>query len=320
LSEHDDRRERGMIPRDDLSFRPRVRWKIWIPVLTVLALFVASYFVSEARRAKRLRAQLLAEHALLTESIAPPYRTLRERIDRLSHSVIGPWQGTFTAPGFTIDELTREPVLYARVRLGEIARVEDVAPSLRRRYADQIASCLGVEFNLVRELYRRGDFLMPAYVDSVQSVESGNRLAALRQDLQFRLQRDTPDLVQWSRRPYFVLAVDEAELSIRGATRIYVWDVHDERLVLRARDEGTDTMILPVRIAGMPGGGQPVPAPTGQLTLSQHDCAVANAARQQLGVQGLDLRHAPPVAPPADDAGTARPSEGDASTPPAATP
>jgi hypothetical protein len=310
LAHHDDTeptaesRQRGMIPREDLPFLPRVRWRVWIPLLSVLAIFVGAYFVSEARRANRLRDQLRREHAVLTESLAPPYRALRERLDRLTFSAIGPWQGTYTAPGFRFEELAREPALYGRVRLGEIHRAEDVEPSILHRYPDQLASCLGIEFNLVRELYTKGDFLMPKYIDSVQSVQSGDRLAVLRQDLQFRLRRDTPDIVQWSRRPYFVLAVDEGASSIDGPTRLYIWDLRNDQIVFRSRDEGNDTVIIPVRIAGMPGGGRPVPAPSAQLTLSQHDCAVANVARQQLGVQTLDLRHAPAPPPsPVGDAG-----------------
>lgn len=286
-----------MISRDELNFLPRIRWRFWIPILMVVAIFVVAYFVSEARRTKRLRAQLLAEHALLTEPLAPPYRQLRHRIERLTYSVVGPWQGTYVAPGFTFAELTREPVLYGRVRLGEIHRIEDVDPSIRHRYPDQVAACLGVEVNLVRELFAKGDFLMPSYVDSVRRIESDDRLAALRQDLQFRLRRDTPDLVLWSRRRYFVLAMDEAAVSIDGATRVYIWDLRNEQVVLRARSQGTETVILPVRIAGLPGGGRPVPPPTARFTVSQHDCAVATVVRELLGVRSLTMPHAPETEP-----------------------
>lgn len=300
----DASRQRGMIPADELTFRPQVRWRIWIPVLVGLVTIVAVYFVVETRRARRLRAQLLAEHALLTESLAPPYRHLRSQIESLTFGAVGAWQGTYTAPGFTMADLAREPVLYGRVRLGEIHRVEDVPASIRHRYADQLAACLGVETHAVHQLYSKGDFLMPSYVDSVRGVESGDRLAALRQDLQFRLRRDTPDLVQWSRRRYFVLAMDEAALSIDGPTRLYVWDLRDGRPVFRTRGEGNETVIIPVRIAGMPGGGRPVPQPTGRLNLAQHDCAVANQARMQLGVEVLSMRNAPrPEAVDADGGG-----------------
>src|SRR5262245_39976838 len=123
-----------MIPPDELGFRPSVRWRIWVPLVVFLASMVVVYFVVEARRARRMRNQPPAEHALMTESLAPPYRDLRAKIERLTFGAIGPWQGTYTAPGFTIASLANEPALYGRVRLGEIHRVEDVPASIRHRY------------------------------------------------------------------------------------------------------------------------------------------------------------------------------------------
>ncbi|MGZ7081046.1 MAG: hypothetical protein ACXVJT_16650, partial [Thermoanaerobaculia bacterium] len=250
--------QRGMLDRDALPFLPKVRWRFWIPIIVFIVGMLAAYFISDHRRGRRLRAQLIAEHTLLTQSLAPPYRDLRAKVERLTFSVIGPWQGTYTEPGFTAAQLEREPVLFGRVRVGEIHRLEDVETSIRHRYPDQIASCAGIESEQVYEAYRRGDFLMPSYVEGVRGISDGDRLAALRQDLQFRLERDTHDIVQWSRRNYFVLAVDEAALSIDGPTRVYIWDLRTSRLLLRARGDSGTTMISPVRIAGVPGGGLPV--------------------------------------------------------------
>lgn len=286
-----------MLSREALPFLPRVRWRFWVPILVFVVGMVAAYFVSAHRRGLRLRAQLLAEHMVLTQSLAPPYRALRAKIERLAFSTIGPWQGTYTAPGFSGQDLADEPVLYGRVRLGEIHRLQDVETSIRHRYPDQIAACTGIEAQLVYEAYRRGDFLMPAYVESVRGVSDGDRLAALRQDLQFRIERDTHDLVEWSHRRYFVLAVDEAALSIDGPTRVYVWDLRDARLVLRARGDAGSTMIIPVRIAGIPGGGAPVPHGGSALTLTEHDCSVANVVREQLGIQSLTV-HSSAEPPP----------------------
>ncbi len=289
--------QRGMLDRDALPFLPKVRWRFWIPIMVFIAGMVAAYFISSHRRGRRLRAQLLAEHMVLTQSLAPPYREMRAKIERLAFSAIAPWQGTYTAPGFSLASLADEPVLYGRVRFGEIHRLEDVETSIRHRYPDQIASCTGIEAQLVYEAYRRGDFLMPAYVESVRGVSDGDRLAALRQDLQFRIERDTHDIIEWSRRRYFALAVDEAALSIDGPTRIYIWDLRDSRIVLRARGDAGSTMIIPVRIAGIPGGGGPVPRGGNALTLTEHDCSVANVVREQLGIQTLSAGSAAQMQP-----------------------
>lgn len=296
---HDDSNEpadpssqRGMLARDALPFLPRVRWRIWIPIIVFLVGMVAAYVIAEKRRGLRLRTQLLNEHTLLTSSLSPPYRELRAKVERLAFSAVGPWQGTYTAPGFAAAQLAGEPVLYGRVRAGEIHRVEDVETSIRHRYPDEIASCAGLETEPVNEAYRRGDFLMPAYVDSVRGVSDGDRLAALRQDLHFRLERDTHDIVQWTRRRYLVLAVDEGAASVSGPTRVFIWDLRDSRVMLRARGDSGTTMIIPIRIAGMPGGGRPVPQVGASATLAEHDCSVANVVREQLGIQTLSVHNA----------------------------
>jgi hypothetical protein len=296
---HDDSNEpsdrssqRGMLARTELPFLPKVRWGIWIPIIVFIVGMVAAYVISEKRRGQRMRAQLIAEHTMLTATLAPPYRDLRSKIERLALTAVGPWQGTYTAPGFTAQQLAGEPVLYGRVRLGEIHRLQDVEASIRHRYPDEIASCAGLETEQVNEAYRRGDFLMPSYVDGVRGISDGDRLAALRHDLHFRLERDTHDIVQWTRRKYLVLAVDEGAASISGPTRVYIWDLRTSQPMLRARGDAGTTMIVPIRIAGIPGGGRPVPQVGASATLAEHDCSVANVVREQLGIQTLSLHGA----------------------------
>jgi hypothetical protein len=302
-----------MLDDSDAEFRPRVRWVFWIPIAIFVVGMVTAYFITERRKERRLRTQLLSEHALLTESLAPPYRELRGKIERLIVSAAGPWQGTYTAPGFTMQQLAREPVLYGRVRLNEVHNAREAAASIQHRYPDQVAACMGLEIEWVHQVYFRGDFLMPDYVESVRHEDGSMRLSALRQDLEFRLRRDTPDIVQWTRRRYLVLSVDEAALSIDGPTRVYVWDLRNEQILLRARGDSSDSMLIPVRIAGIPGGGAPIPHASDRLTLTQHDCAVANIAREQLGVEVLSLHNAPALGH--EDGTDAGASGGDGSAP-----
>lgn len=285
-----------MIPKDEVeSLRQPIKWKLVVPVALAVVAMIAGYFYDAARRSRQLKEALLREHRMITDvlPVTPAYREMRARIARLAFSVIGPYQGDFRAEGFSMADLAREPVLYGRVRLPEIHRLEDVAPSIRHRYADQIGSCMGLETNAVSEFYRRGDFLMPSYVEAVRGVSDGDRLRVLREDLRFRVERDAAELLSWARRRYFVLSVDEAALSIDGPTRVYIWDLSNDRMVFRTRGSGEDTVIIPIRIAGMPGGGRPVPRPSNTLALTQHDCSVANLARRQLGVAVIEMGNVP---------------------------
>jgi hypothetical protein len=292
------------------EFQPRVRWKFWIPILTVLVTFVCVYFVVENRRERAIRAKLLAEHASLTRTLAPEYQQTRAKIERLVVSALGAWAGDFHTEGLTLEQLRREPILFGRIRLGEVQRTDQVRASIRRRFEDQVGGCLGVEIERVWKFYDRGEFLMPSYIDALRPATGTDRLRFLREDLLTRLRVDTPDLVAFGRRAVFGLVVDEGRSQIDGASRIYLWDMASERLLLRARAEGNETVIIPVRISGIRGGGQPIPQPSGALTVTMHDCSLANRVKALLGAGTYDATNAPEVTAPAVTAAMAN----DAST------
>jgi hypothetical protein len=297
---------------DTASFKPRVRWQLWTPVLLAIALFGVAYVVVERRREAAIRAKLLREHAELTAPLAARYRAVRQKIERLTMSAVRSYAGDFVAPGLDMDRLRREPVLYGRVRAREVQRIEQVAPSIRRRFDDQVGACAGLEIDKVWRFYDRGEFLMPSYVDAVRPAEGSERLRFLREDLLTRLRTDTPELVAMGRRSVFVLIVDEGTSQIDGASRFYAWDLESERPLLRARAAGSETVLVPVRIAGLRGGGAPIPAPSGALTVTMHDCSLANRVKTLLGAATDDAPSAPTVETPAEAA--ARGNDASAST------
>lgn len=281
-----------MIPRADLDFLPKVNWRFWGPVLTVLVVFPSVWLYLRHRDLEARRAELLREHATLTGTLAPRYNTARDRIEASILRSVGPYEGDLRDPAFTWEALSRESVLYARTRLGEIHDRADLAASVRHRYADQLLACLGVEFVWAREVFDKGAFLRPAYVDSVRGADTPERVNALRADLRVRMQRDREFISQGLERPYLVLAVDEGRISIEGPTRVYVYDLRDGRPLLRTRGEGNDLVLVPFRIAGLPApapGSARGPSPN----VSQHDCAIANSVRHAIGVPVMGLMHGP---------------------------
>lgn len=297
------RSSRGMPGDQDTEpFKPTVRWQIWAPVLLGIALFGLAYVVVERRRENAIRTKLLSEHAQLTATLSPHYRRVREKVERITMTAVGAYAGDFVAPGFAIENLRREAVLYGRVRAREIQQLSQVKPSIRRRFDDQVGSCAGLEVDYVWRFYDRGEFLMPSYVDAIRPASGSERLRFLREDLLTRLRQDTPDLVRMGRHPIFVLIVDEGSSQIDGASRFYAFDLESERPLVRARAEGNETVIVPVRIGGMPGGGQAIPSASGALTVTMHDCSLANRVKTLLGVGADDARSAPTVESPSQAA------------------
>lgn len=299
---HVDAPHRGMIPRSDLDFLPRIRWRFWLPVIAICAAFPVVWLSLRHHELVQRREALLREHAALTGPFAATYRATRDRLEGLILQSVGPWAGELRDPSLTWEGLTREPVLYARTRLGEIHDRADLAASVRHRYADQLTACLGIEFAWARELFDKGAFLLPSHVDTIRGAETPERVSALRADLRTRLGRDQAAIEAGLARRYFVLAVDEAPLSIEGPTRVYVYDARDGRPLLRARGRGDGLLLVPFRIAGLPAPS----AVRGRApTVSQHDCAIANDVRHALGIEPLGIAHAPdpdPAAPVAADA------------------
>lgn len=302
-----------MIPRSDLDFLPKVNWRFWVPVLLVVAAFPVVWLTLRGRELDRERAAFERELTTATGPVAGPYRAARDRMEALALQSVGPWAGDLRDPSLTWEALSREPVLYGRVRMGEVHDRSDLTVSIRHRYPDQLMACLGLEFAWAREFFDKGAFLLPSHVDEVRRAPSPERVAALRADLRTRMRRDRAFLEESLRRRYLVLAVDEARLSIEGPTRVYVYDLTDGRALLRARGSGEGLVLVPFRIAGLPAPA-PSAGPARAPTVSQHDCAVANDVRAALGVPALGLPHAPDApaaAPEAADAGNA----GDAAAP-----
>lgn len=303
---------RGLASREDQPFAPRVNWRFWAPILVVLVAFPLIWWRRRHAEAERRRAQLLREHAALTATLAPGYRALRDDLTRWVVEGVGPYQGDLRTPSFAWPAFAMERALYARVRVGEVRDVDTALRSLRHRYPDQLMPCLGLEASLAREVLDKGEFLLPAYVDAVRATDDTDRLHALREDLLFRLRRDTPLFVDTARRRYFVLAVDEARVSVEGPTRVFVYDLAARQLVLRARGVGDDLVLIPFAIGGVPRPARPSRLPPPGL--SQHDCSVANAVRAVAGVSPLGLQHPPSPPPPSEaDAQVAVDASSDAS-------
>lgn len=306
---------RGLIPREELDFLPRVRWRFWGPILAVLIGFPAVWLTLRHRDLVRQRDALAREYADRVAPLAPAYRGGRARIESLVLASLGPWQGERRDPALTWEELTREPVLYARTRLGEIHGRDDLAASVRHRYADQLLACMGVQFAWARELLDKGAFLLPAHLEEIRNADTPERVHALRADLLLRLRRDRADVERSLGLRYFVLAVDEAPLSIDGPTRVYAYDLRDGREVLRARGTGEGLVLIPFRIAGLPA--PPADSPRGRApTVSQHDCAVANDVRAALGIARLGMSAVPDAPPPGDGGDGGAPADAAAPTNP----
>lgn len=305
---------RGMIPRGELPFLPQIKWRFWGPILALLVAFPLVWGIKRDREARRMRDRLLREHATLTATLGPDYRAARQFIEASALEAVGPYLGDLRDPALTMEGIAREPVLYGRLRVHEVRGAADVAASIRHRYPDQLCSCLGVEAILARELFDKGAFLLPSFVDAVRGADSTERLHALREDLIYRLRRDTSLLVNHLRRRYLVLAVDEARASVDGPTRVFVYDLPARRVVLRARGEGTDVRVIPFQMVGLPSPPPRAHPLTGD-SVSGHDCSVANAARRTLGVAVMGMLHAPDSPAPVADAGA--PTAGDAAAAPA---
>lgn len=292
-----------MIPREELPFLPKFKWKLWLPIIAVIAAFPVFWLHKSHTETVALRDSLLQQYSSLTATLAPQYRQRRDALERHILETSQPYPGDFAADGFTLSELTREPALYARVRIPELRDRAHVMASVRHRYPDQFAACLGLETVAARDVMDRGAFLLPSFVTTVREAQSVERVKALRSDLLFRLSRDTSLLVDGTRRRYLVIVTDEARASTDGPTRASVWDLTTDRLVLRARSTGGDVMIVPFRIHGI-ASARPSHNPIGPTSVSAHDCSIADAVRRLLGASAPNVPHAPdPSAFVTSDAG-----------------
>ena len=267
------------------SYLPKLPWR-WLALAVVIGLGIYyGYQYRERERATAMREQILATHEQALAPIVERYRTFRERItDWTLGAVNGGEPERWSDPRLRVAGLHSGDGLYLRVRAADVTDADSLENAARAMDQDAITRCLGIAPSSARGLYENGEFLMPEFLDTVRNEPDFLRLRVIDETLSHNISVDVPIISTLLRSQYFLLVVQRGENRREEPVDVFLWDLGENRQLLRARIQARGVLI-PVRIDRMIPGTQVARAPGVPSTTSggANDCSIASQIRALTG-------------------------------------
>ncbi len=273
------------------DYMPKIPWRWAALGVLVLAGVYFGYQYREGERAEAMRAQVLATHEEHLAPIVERYRTFRERIEDWTMEAASAGEPERWAdPRLRISGLHGGEGLYLRVRAEDATSREGIERGASQMTEDAITRCLGIAPSSARGLFENGAFLMPEWLDGVREEPDFLRLRVLDEALARNIEVDVPILSNLLRSEYFLLVVQQGENRRDAPVDVYLWDLGENRQLLRTRIQARGVLI-PVRIDRMLPGVQVQAAPGVPAMTSggAHDCSIAAQVKAITGDSVVEI-------------------------------
>ncbi len=277
------------------SFAPRFPWKWVVPIGLALVGFVGFYQWRERSRAYELKQSIASAYqgnAVRVRERAEAFRALIEGwIEEAAAAPPDNW----VDPRLDLAGLHHAEGIYLRLHESHVASREQIAEGARTMEPDAITRCLGLSPVSLRGFYERLDVLDPTWIDEVEGTDDVLRLRVLQEQLDQRIARDFPVLLDVARADYFMLSIQHGQDRRSAPVDVFLWDLQRRAPLLKARVQARGTF-LPARIAiaGAPtGAAQRLPERAGLV-----DCSIASLVREVAGRPAAEVRSEMPSPPP----------------------
>jgi hypothetical protein len=268
------------------TYMPKVPWGIVIALVASIGTAYWFYTSREAERADGLRRQLLETRETQLATMAERYQALRTRIERWTMDAAAAGEPEqHVDPRLRIAGLHDGHGLYLRIRASDASSPEAIARGAMAMEQDAITRCLGIAPDSARGIYERGEFLMPSWVDEVQSEHDPLRLRVIDEQLARHVTADVPVVSTLLEAQYFLLVLQQGENRRDAPVDVFLWDMREERQLLAARVQA-DGVLLPVRIRSMVPEAPEAPRPDVAPSTGSggaHDCSIASQIKALTG-------------------------------------
>ena len=266
-------------------YRPRIPWARVGFVVLVAALFAGAYFWRQKVRADELRDRIRAQHA---EHVAPVLDELKAtRID-LESKALDAKSGAanrLVEAEVPLSALHDKEMVYLQVRASELASEDGLRAAVESEEEDAIGACLGLELTPLSALSDVPEVLTVKWVDRVDDTNDMQRLSVREEQLMRAIDRELPALRERLPADYFLLLVVQGKSRLRDPVDVFLWDLAEDKLVLRSRTENRGRLIT-VRSQIGPKADSAKAAGDPIVTA---DCSIAAHIKAQLGEPTMDL-------------------------------
>ncbi|RLB47949.1 MAG: hypothetical protein DRH23_09680, partial [Deltaproteobacteria bacterium] len=244
-----------------------------------------AYFWRQEVRADELRDRIRAQHA---ERVAPTLEELEAtRID-LEAKALGAKSGAANRLVDTevrLSALHDKEMIYLRVRAPELASEAGLRAAIRSAQEDAIGSCLGLELTALSALSDVPEVLTAKWLARVDDTNDMQRLSVREEQLTRAIERELPALTERVPADYFLLLVVQGKSRLRDPVDVFLWDLAQDKLVLRSRTDNRGRLIavrsqIGPKVDSVKAAGDPI------VTA---DCSIAAHIKAQLGEPTMDL-------------------------------
>lgn len=266
-------------------YRPGVPWTRIGFVVLVAALMAGAYFWRQKVRADQLRERVRAQHA---EHVAPILDELAATRAELESKALLAKSGAanrLVQAEVPLSVLHDEKVIYLKVRAPELGSEETLRAAIDSEEEDAIGACLGLGLTSLSALSEVPEVLTSKWLARADDTNDMQRLSVREEQLTRAIERQLPALKERVPADYFLLLLVQGKSRLRDPVDVFLWDLEQDKLVLRSRTENRGRLIT-VRSQIGPKSDSAKAAGDPIVTA---DCSIAAHIKAQLGEPTMDL-------------------------------
>jgi hypothetical protein len=150
---------------------------------------------------------------------------------------------------------------------------------------DAIGACLGLELTPLSALSDVPEVLTVKWLDRAGETNDMQRLSVREEQLTRAIERELPALRERVPVDYFLLLVVQGKSRLRDPVDVFLWDLRQDKLVLRSRTENRGRLIT---VRSQIGPKSDSAKAEGDPIVTA-DCSIAAHIKAQLGEPTMDL-------------------------------
>jgi len=267
-------------------YRPRLPWRRIGFAVLVAALAVGAYFWRQKVRADALRERIYALHAA---QVKPVLSALEATSADLRAKTLSAKTGAaerLIEAEVPLSALHDEEVVYLRVRAPELRDAETLGAVIDADEEDAIGACLGLELTPLSAFSDIPEVLTEKWLARSDETNDMQRLSVREEQLNRAIDRELPALKERLPADYFLLLLVQGQSRLEDPVDVFLWDLGEDRLVLRSRTENRGRLItvrsqIGPKSDGATAEGDPI---------AVADCSIAAHIKAQLGEPTMDLQ------------------------------
>jgi hypothetical protein len=266
-------------------YRPGVPWTRIGFVVLVAALLAGAYFWRQKVRADELRERVRAQHAQHVAPILDELAATRAELESKALLAKSGAANRLVQAEVPLSALHDEKVIYLKVRAPELGSEEMLRAAIDSEEEDAVGACLGLGLTPLSALSDVPEVLTSKWLARADDTNDMQRLSVREEQLTRAIERQLPALEERVPADYFLLLLVQGKSRLRDPVDVFLWDLEQDKLVLRSRTENRGRLIT-VRSQIGPKSDSAKAAGDPIVTA---DCSIAAHIKAQLGEPTMDL-------------------------------